>query len=66
MDGILRKEALVVLTNLSRIMSEKLKERLSHIRGWVNGWIVINISRLNPRMIHGAFLLITLWYQDSD
>ena len=35
-DGMLGKEALVILTNLSLLMAEKLKEPISHVHGWVN------------------------------
>ena len=35
-DGMLRKEALVVLSNLSRLVKEKLEETISHVHGWVN------------------------------
>ena len=35
-DGMLVKDALVILSNLSQLMSEKLEEPISHVRGWVN------------------------------
>ena len=44
-DGMLRKEALLIILNLSRIMAEKAEEHISHVRGWVNGRIVIAIAR---------------------
>ena len=52
-DGMLGKEALVVLTNLSRLMVEKLEEPISHVRGWVNGRIAVAVARSYSRMIHG-------------
>ena len=35
-DFMLGKEALVILTTFSRLMAEKLKKSISHVRGWVN------------------------------
>ena len=52
--GILRKEALVVLSNLSRLVAEKTEEPISHVCGWVNGWIKIAATRSLCRMIYGA------------
>ena len=51
LDGMLEKEALVVLTNLIRLMAEKLKKPLSHVRGWVNGRIAITVARSYSCMI---------------
>ena len=42
---MLGKEDLVVLTNLSQLMAEKLQETISHVRGWVNAWIAIVVAR---------------------
>ena len=42
---ILRKEALVVLTYLSQLVTEKLNKPTSYVRGWVNGWTAILIAR---------------------
>ena len=41
-DGMLGKEAPVVLSNLSRIITEKPEEPISHERGWFNGRITIH------------------------
>ena len=43
--GMPGKEALVVLTNLSQIMAEKLEEPISHVRGWVNSRSSITFVR---------------------
>ena len=40
-DGVLGKEALVVLTNLSQIMATKIEEPIFHVSGWINGRIAI-------------------------
>ena len=44
--GIIRKEAIVVLMNLSRLMAVKLEEPLSHVCGWVNSRITIEVTSL--------------------
>ena len=38
-DFMVDKKALVVFSNLSRLVAEKLREPISHVRGWVNGRI---------------------------
>ena len=43
---MLRKEALFVLTSLSRLIVTKLEKPLSQVRGWVNGRISIAVVRL--------------------
>ena len=63
-DGMLGKEAPVVLVNLSRLMAEKLKEPISHVCGWFNGRIAIAIARSYSRMIRGVCLPSTLWYRE--
>ena len=55
-DGMIRKEALVLLMHLSRLMTKKLKDPLSHVRGWVNGRIETAVTRSYSRMICGACL----------
>ena len=62
MDGMLRKEALFVLTNLIQFMAEKLEKPISHIRGWGNGQITILIARLYSCIIRGACLPIRIQY----
>ena len=44
-DGMLGKEALFVLANLSRLMAEKLEKSISHVFDWVNGRITIMVVR---------------------
>ena len=55
-NGMLGREALVVLSQLSRVMAEKREEPLLQVRGWVNGQIEITVTRSYSRMIHGAQL----------
>ena len=66
MNGILRKEALVILTNLSRLMSEKLKEPISRVHSWVNIQIEIEATRLYSCMIRGSQLISTLRDREMD
>ena len=57
--GILGKEALVVLADLSRLMEAKVDEPISHVRGWVNGRIAIAVARSYSCMILGSNLTST-------
>ena len=34
-DGMLGKEALVVLTSVRQLMEKKIEEPIMHVRGWV-------------------------------
>ena len=45
-DGMLEKEAIVVLKILSRLIVEKIEEYLSQVHGWVNVRITIEVMRL--------------------
>ena len=36
-DGMLGKEALVLLANLSQLMAAITEELISHVQGWVSG-----------------------------
>ena len=63
---MLGKEALVVLTNLSRLIATNLEEPLSQVRGWVNGRIAIAVVRSHYRMIRGARRPSPLWDQEQD
>ena len=65
-DGLLGREALAVLTNLSRLMAEKMDETILHVRGWINGRIVIVVASSYSRIICGARPPSPLWDQDPD
>ena len=54
--GVLGKEALFVITNLSQLVVEKMDEPISQVRGWINDQIAIAIARLYSRIICGACL----------
>ena len=60
-DGMLGREALVVIYPLSRVMAEKREEHLSQVRGWVNGKITIAVTRSYSQVIRGAWLPSPLW-----
>ena len=55
-DGILGREALVVLSQLVQAMVEKRDEPLLRVRRWVNGRITIAVSRPYSQMIRGAWI----------
>ena len=54
--GMLRKEAIVILANLSQLMAKKPKEPLSSGCGWVNIWIVIVVAMSYYHIICGDFI----------
>ena len=45
-DGMLGKEALAVLANLSEIMAAKMEELIFHTCVWINGQIKIAVVKL--------------------
>ena len=59
-DGMLGREALAVLANLSRIMAEKIDVPILHLRGWIYGRIKISVVRSYSCMIHKAQLISSL------
>ena len=63
---MLVKEALVVLANSSRLMSEKMEEPVLNMHGWVTGRIAIVVTRSYSLTIHGAHLPSTLRERDPD
>ena len=70
-DGMIRREDLVVLLQLSRVMSENREETLFQLRGWVNGRITIAVASTYSQLIWGARLPSPLggqepvWYWES-
>ena len=63
-DGILGREALVVLSQLIRFMAEKREESLLKVGGWIKGRIKIAVARSYSRMIRGYRLPSLLWERD--
>ena len=53
---MLGKEAKVLFNLLSQLMANKTKEPFSHIRGWINGWITIEVAWSYSLMLHGTWL----------
>ena len=60
-DGMLGKEAQVLLKQLSQIMVEKMEEPVSHMRGWIDRKVVIAVTRFYSHILCYASLPITLW-----
>ena len=65
-DGMLGREVMVVLSQLSRVMSARRAKPLSQVRGWVNGRIAIAVVKSYSRMIRGARLPSPLWEREPD
>ena len=67
-DGMLGKESLTVLANLSRLVAAKINESIPHVQGWINGHITIEIDRSYSRMICGYRITSPLqdWEADWD
>ena len=63
---MLGKGALVVLTYLSRLVTEKLEETLSHVRDWVSGRIEIAVASYYSRMVRGTRLPSPPWDRELD
>ena len=65
---MLGREALVILKNLSRLMSSKMDETISYVRSWINSRITIAVSISYSSMICGARLPSSLqdWELDWD
>ena len=59
-DGMLGREALVLLATLSRLMVAKIYKPILHVRGWINGRIIITVEISYPHIISGDRLTIHL------
>ena len=55
-DGMIGREDLVIISQLSRVMSEKSEETILQVRGWVNRRIAIAVARSYSWMILRARL----------
>ena len=64
-NGMLGREALVVIANLSRLMAEKMDEQILHVRGWVRYWISITLAISYSWIIHRDRLPSPLWYRET-
>ena len=65
-DGILGREAPVILANLSRLVAAKMDESILHVSRWINGWFTISASRSYSQIIHRARLPSTLQERETD
>ena len=52
--GILGREALVLLAQLSQIIAEKRDKPILHVRVWINGQITTVVARSYSHMIRGS------------
>ena len=53
-DGMMGKEAQVVLVTLIQPVAAKMKEPISRVKGWVNIQISITVSRSYSQVLQGA------------
>ena len=65
-DRLLGREALIVISQLSQVMAEKMEETLSKVRGWVNRHIDISVARSYSSMIRRYRLPSPLREQEPD
>ena len=65
-DGMLSREALVVLANLSQLIADKMDEPILHVQVWINGRFTFMVVRLYSCMIRVARLVSPLRDQDPD
>ena len=63
-DGMLGKEALVVLMNLSWTMAAKMEEPILHVQGWGNNNIPIVVTGLYSNAIFRYCHPSPLQYRD--
>ena len=44
-DGVIGRETLAILRNLSQLMAAKIDELILHVRGYIDIWITIAVAR---------------------
>ena len=59
-DGIIGKEAQVVIATLSQLMAAKMDEPTLHVKGWVNCRIEIIVTRSCSQVLRRARFLSPL------
>ena len=60
LDGMLDKEAQVVLDTCIKLMAPKIEQPIFNIKGWVNDQISIAVARLYSQILYGAWFPSTL------
>ena len=65
-DGMIGREYLAALAQLSRIMEEKIDELISHLRGWINGQIANAVEISYSNTIRRSRLPSPLQEKDPD
>ena len=63
-ERMLGREALIMISQLSRVMAEKREGNLSKLGRWVNRHIAIAVERSYSQIIRGAWLPSPLWDQE--
>ena len=59
-DGLLGKEAQVVLSTLSQLVAAKTEEPILHVKGWVNGRVTNVLAGSYYKMLGGSRVPINL------
>ena len=44
-DGMLGRETLAILRNVSQLMAEKIDELILHMQGYIDIWVAIAVAR---------------------
>ena len=44
-DGMLGRETLAILRNVSQLMAENIDELILHLRGYIDIWVAIAVAR---------------------
>ena len=65
-DGMMGKEAQVILATLSIIMDDKIDEPISHVKCWFNGRIEIEVANLYSWVLCEYQVPSLLWTQEPD
>ena len=65
-NGMIVKETLFVIRNLSGLIEIKIEETLPQVHGWDNVQIALAVARFYFRMIRRARLPSTLQDRDPD
>ena len=65
-DGMMGKEAQVVIATLIQLMSAKMDELISQVKGWVNDRIEIAVVRSYYQVLRGAQVPSPLRTREPD
>ena len=65
-DGMLGRETLAILRNVSQLMAAKIDELILHMRGYIDIWIAIAVTRSYLWMTRGDKLPSPLDSREPD